>query len=400
MQHAAGSSRHDRRRDPALRRRQRREARRRQGRRRPDRGRAARARATRRGSTSTPRASAIPRAGDAAVRSDYKLMAVFTRITDESGDDVVRCFVKGAAPAVMSHAATALSAATEHPLGRRPAQRARRQRPADGRGRAARDGRRLPRPRRGVVRPARRSAGLRRRAWRSRASWGWSTRRAHESKHCGATTPRRRTSACAWSPATTWSPAPRSRKQLGIEGEAILGAEFAALDEEERLARIDGIGVVGRVAPEHKVLLVDTLKQKGDVVAMTGRRRQRRAVDQGRPHRHRDGQRHRGREERRPDDPHRRQLRHDRARGRAGPQALRQPDQVRPLRADLARRVRARRSSARPLLNIAAGQPFTPPQVLWIHFFISAPFGVALGLDQADTGPDAAAPAAEATSRS
>ena len=59
-------------------------------------------------------------------------------------------------------------------------------------------------------------------------------------------------------------------EQLGIEGEAILGAEFAALSEAERLARIDGIGVVGRVAPEHKVLLVETLKQKGEVVAMTG----------------------------------------------------------------------------------------------------------------------------------
>ena len=59
-------------------------------------------------------------------------------------------------------------------------------------------------------------------------------------------------------------------KQLGIPGEAILGADFAALSEEERLARIDGIGVVGRVAPEHKVLMVDTLQKKGDVVAMTG----------------------------------------------------------------------------------------------------------------------------------
>ena len=38
-------------------------------------------------------------------------------------------------------------------------------------------------------------------------------------------------------------------EQLGISGEAMLGAEFAALTEEERLARIDGIGVVGRVAP-------------------------------------------------------------------------------------------------------------------------------------------------------
>jgi magnesium-transporting ATPase (P-type) len=59
-------------------------------------------------------------------------------------------------------------------------------------------------------------------------------------------------------------------KQVGIGGEAILGADFAALPESERLARIDSIGVVGRVAPEHKVLLAETLKKKGEVVAMTG----------------------------------------------------------------------------------------------------------------------------------
>ena len=51
-------------------------------------------------------------------------------------------------------------------------------------------------------------------------------------------------------------------RQLGIPGEAILGADFAALSEEERLERIDQIGVVGRVAPEHKVLLAETLKKK------------------------------------------------------------------------------------------------------------------------------------------
>ena len=50
----------------------------------------------------------------------------------------------------------------------------------------------------------------------------------------------------------------------------MLGADFAALSDEERLARIDDIGVVGRVAPEHKVLLVQTLRKKGDVVAMAG----------------------------------------------------------------------------------------------------------------------------------
>ena len=51
-------------------------------------------------------------------------------------------------------------------------------------------------------------------------------------------------------------------KKLGIPGEAILGADFAALPEPERLERIDKIGVVGRVAPEHKVLLADTLKKR------------------------------------------------------------------------------------------------------------------------------------------
>ena len=59
-------------------------------------------------------------------------------------------------------------------------------------------------------------------------------------------------------------------KQLGIDGEAILGADFAALSDQERHDRIDSIGVVGRVAPEHKVLLAQTLKDKGHVVAMTG----------------------------------------------------------------------------------------------------------------------------------
>ena len=127
-------------------------------------------------------------------------------------------------------------------------------------------------------------------------------------------------------------------EQLGIPGEAILGADFAALPEDERLARIDGIGVVGRVAPEHKVLLADTLKKKGDVVAMTGDGVNDAPGDQGGRHRHRDGQRHRRRQERRPDDPLRRQLRHDRLRRRAGPEDLRQPDQVHPLRPGPARR--------------------------------------------------------------
>ncbi len=38
------------------------------------------------------------------------------------------------------------------------------------------------------------------------------------------------------------------------------------------------------------------------------------------------------------------------------------------------------------LLNIAAGQPFTAVQILWINFLITAPVGIALGLDKETPG--------------
>jgi Ca2+-transporting ATPase len=38
------------------------------------------------------------------------------------------------------------------------------------------------------------------------------------------------------------------------------------------------------------------------------------------------------------------------------------------------------------LFNIAAGEPFTPAQVLWIHFVVNAPFGFALGFDRESPG--------------
>jgi Ca2+-transporting ATPase len=59
-------------------------------------------------------------------------------------------------------------------------------------------------------------------------------------------------------------------RQLGITGRAISGAEFAAMSDEVVDREIDGIGVIARVAPEDKVHLVDILKRKGHVVAMTG----------------------------------------------------------------------------------------------------------------------------------
>ena len=58
--------------------------------------------------------------------------------------------------------------------------------------------------------------------------------------------------------------------QLGIEGRAITGAEFRAMSDDEAMRQIDGIGVIARVSPEDKVHLVDILRKKGHVVGMTG----------------------------------------------------------------------------------------------------------------------------------
>ncbi|KRF37045.1 cation-translocating P-type ATPase [Nocardioides sp. Soil805] len=58
--------------------------------------------------------------------------------------------------------------------------------------------------------------------------------------------------------------------ELGIEGRAVTGTEFAAMSDEEAAAEIEGIGVIARVAPEHKVRLVEVLKRNENVVAMTG----------------------------------------------------------------------------------------------------------------------------------
>src|SRR5205085_1072323 len=59
-------------------------------------------------------------------------------------------------------------------------------------------------------------------------------------------------------------------KELGIPGKAITGAEFKAMSDDKLDAAIDDVGVIARVAPEDKVRLVESLKRKGHIVAMTG----------------------------------------------------------------------------------------------------------------------------------
>src|SRR5207302_5526631 len=42
------------------------------------------------------------------------------------------------------------------------------------------------------------------------------------------------------------------------------------MSDADAVQQMDGIGVIARVAPEHKVRLVDILKKRQDIVAMTG----------------------------------------------------------------------------------------------------------------------------------
>ena len=103
----------------------------------------------------------LPRLATLPFDPTYKLMATFNSATDAAGRAVVRCFVKGAAPAVMARAATALSGGTSVPWDAGLSDQGRRADGAHGGRGPAGDGRRHPRPRPVGVRPGRRPARLR-----------------------------------------------------------------------------------------------------------------------------------------------------------------------------------------------------------------------------------------------
>jgi Ca2+-transporting ATPase len=313
----------------------------------------------------------------------YKLMATFALAVDESGREVVRCYVKGAAPAVMSHTASALSGGRSIPWD------------DDLRERAEANVRRMGEDGLRVMAGAFRDFDPEAFDWDAdllgyvdgleiTSLVGMVDPPRAESKQSveDAQKAHIRVRMVTGDDVVTGA---AIAKQLGIDGESILGSEFAALDESERLERIDRIGVVGRVAPEHKVLLVETLKKKGEVVAMTG-----------------DGVN---------DAPSIKAAHIGVAMGsgtevakNAGRMILtddnfativRAVSEGRKLYDNLSKYVRFVMISlvafvltflGATLLNIAAGEPFSPAQVLYIHFFVGAPFGVALGLDQATPG--------------
>ena len=313
----------------------------------------------------------------------YKLMAAFTTATDAWGKEVVRCYVKGAAPAVMSHASSALSAGQSIPWD------------DDLRTRAEANVQRMGEAGLRVMAAAYRD--LDPDSFDADGDLLGYVEGLEMTSLVGMVDPARAESKPAVEDAQSAHIRVRMvtgddvitgaaiAEQLGIEGEAILGAQFAELSEDERVERIDSIGVVGRVAPEHKVLLVETLKKQGHVVAMTG-----------------DGVN---------DAPSIKAAHIGVAMGSGTEVAknaarmiltddnfatiVRAVSEGRKLYDNLSKYVRFVLISlvafvltflGATVLNIAEGQPFSPAQVLYIHFFVSAPFGVALGLDQATAG--------------
>ena len=60
-------------------------------------------------------------------------------------------------------------------------------------------------------------------------------------------------------------------KQIDLDSNnAITGSEFEKLSDQERIEIVKSISVFSRVSPNHKLIIVKTLKAAGEIVAMTG----------------------------------------------------------------------------------------------------------------------------------
>ncbi len=327
--------------------------------------------------------AAYPRLATLPFDPTYKLMAVFCGAKDEAGNAVVRVFVKGAAPAVIGRATTALAKGASVPWGEQQNTRADQEQD-----RLGGKGLRIMAAAMKDISPA---------DFDPDGDLLSLVQGLQLTALVGMVDPPRPESLDAVRSAQDANIRVRMvtgddvvtgaaiAKQLGIPGEAILGTDFAALSEDERLRRIDDIGVVGRVSPEHKVLMVQTLLKKGDVVAMTG-----------------DGVN---------DAPAIKAADIGIAMG-TGTQVAKNAGKMILTDDNFATIVRAVSVGRMvydnmlkyirfmlvalvtyvvtflmaSILNIAAGQPFSAVQILWINFLITAPVGIALGLDKATPG--------------
>jgi Ca2+-transporting ATPase len=211
-----------------------------------------------------PRIAALP--FDAA----YKLMATFHRMTDEGGRDLVRCFVKGAPDQLLARAANAPSPELDGLVALDDDYRARYSAENE---RLGKQGLRVMATARRDLDPATFDPNADLLALVDDltllALVGIVDPPRSEAKAAIATAKQAgiKVRMITGDHAVT---AEAIARNLGIVGRAITGAEFGAMSDEEARASIDGIGVIARVTPEHKVRLVDTLKATGKIVAMTG----------------------------------------------------------------------------------------------------------------------------------
>lgn len=60
-------------------------------------------------------------------------------------------------------------------------------------------------------------------------------------------------------------------KEIGIDtGRVMLGREIEAMSKDELMAEVDSINIFARTTPEHKLKIIEALKDKGEQVAVTG----------------------------------------------------------------------------------------------------------------------------------
>jgi len=210
-----------------------------------------------------------PRLAELPFDTAYKLMATFHRMQDESGREVIRCFVKGAPDQLLARATSGL----DPDLRVVPVDDEGRERYLAENTRLGEQGLRVLATGRKDFEPE---------SFEARADLLPLIDGLTLLSLVGIVDPPRPAAKAAIETAKSAGiqvrmitgdhavTAAAIAKQLGIEGRAISGAEFGAMSDDELLEEIDGVGVIARVTPEHKVRLIDTLKRKGHIVAMTG----------------------------------------------------------------------------------------------------------------------------------
>ena len=211
---------------------------------------------------------AYPRVAEVPFDASYKLMATFHNIVDESGKPVVRAYVKGAPDQLLERAADVLDAGgASVPAGTVSSQY------IAANEEMARGGLR-------VMATARRD--FERQSFNPSGDLLAQLKGITLLSLVGIVDPPRAEAAAAIADSRAAGiqvrmitgdhvvTAEAIAKRLGIAGRAITGADFARMGDQEALDEVGGIGVIARVAPEDKVRLVDILKKRGDVVAMTG----------------------------------------------------------------------------------------------------------------------------------